>query len=289
MGSVENTKFQSFFGKIYGDRWPILYKALQDNERQVRRHNFFAGSSPQDELPWLSACEWQTEQSTPARTESGLLDVYVMDPASVIVARALEVQDGDRVLDMCAAPGGKTLVLAEGLRENGELIANETSPSRRDRLMNVIRQYLPQGVRSRVWVKGVDGLQYGMREPEGYDRILVDAPCSGERHLLENPKELEGWTENRTKSLAQKQYGLMTSALLALKPGGRLVYSTCSISPYENDGVIERLLKKKSDQFEVVKVAAPTEFAEEAEYGWMHLPDCAGFGPLYFVVLQKCE
>lgn len=290
MPSLENEKFHSFFSQRYGERWETLWKSLLADEKQVRRRNPFSDAAwdSSRDIKWLPGCQWQTpDSSSPQRSESGLLDVYIMDPASVLVARALEVQSGDRVLDMCAAPGGKSLVLAENLVKSGELIANETSDPRRDRLMQVIRQYLPEKVRSRVWVKGIDGLQYGMREPTGYDRVLVDAPCSGERHLAENPKEFSYWSEKRTKSLAQKQYSLLTSAILAVKPLGRIVYSTCSLSPYENDEVIARLLKKKGDQVAVIQTSSPSPFAEQTEFGWVHLPDKSDFGPLYYSVLNR--
>jgi 16S rRNA C967 or C1407 C5-methylase (RsmB/RsmF family) len=189
---------------------------------------------------------------------------------------------------MCAAPGGKSLVLAEKLNGTGTLICNEYSLNRRQRLIQVMQQYVPREVREKhIWVKGLDGMAYGMRDKGIYDSILLDAPCSGERHLLENPAELKKWSRNRTQKLSQKQYGLLTSALLALSSKGYLLYSTCSISPLENDGVIDHLIKKKSDTFNVVQIERPHELAEPTEHGWIFLPDRSGFGPLYFCLLQK--
>jgi 16S rRNA C967 or C1407 C5-methylase (RsmB/RsmF family) len=112
----------------------------------------------------------------------------------------------------------------------------------------------------------------------------VDAPCSGERHLLGNPKELVLWSESRSKKLAQRQYALLTAALLAIKSGGRIVYSTCSISPYENDGVITELKRRKGDSFRVQDVSN-LEVGEKTEHGVQFLPDQIGWGPIYMCAL----
>lgn len=100
----------------------------------------------------------------------GLLHHYVMDPASIVAAQALGVQDGDMVLDMCAAPGGKTLILAESIPHSGELVSNEPSKPRRDRLMQVIQQYLPRDVRSRVRVSGLRGGEWATKKRDFFDR-----------------------------------------------------------------------------------------------------------------------
>ena len=268
--------FTQFYQNYYRDRWPALFQSLQISEKQTPRLNAFAQNPP----------SYQQGQDIP-RSENGLLSYYVMDPASIIVAKALNVQSGDSVLDMCAAPGGKTLILAEALLTEGELIANEMSEGRRERLKKVIQQYIPRDVRDRVWVTGKDGGKFALTHKEKFDKILVDAPCSGERHLLQNKKELADWNENRTKKLAQRQYALLTAALLAAKPGGRIVYSTCALSHLENDGVIEKLLSKKEGQFELIN--QPVELAETTKYGQIFLPDVCEFGPMYFCVMKKRE
>lgn len=291
-----NFQFEEFYQSVYGDRWQALRQALFKKEMQSARWNAFRGEPPLGLKPSLLENCFVSENLQPLRDESGLLDFYIMDPASVVVARALDVQPGDRVLDMCAAPGGKTLVLAECLSDEGELIANEISESRRERLTKVIQQYVPRARRDGIWVKGADGVRFGLKEPESFDRILLDAPCSGERHLFENQKEYEGWTIKRTKGLAQRQYALICAALLALKPGGRLVYSTCALSPIENDEVVKRFLKKKADMIcllsaeevflQTARALDSVEY-EKSEFGISFLPDRCGFGPMYYSVLQK--
>lgn len=291
-----NFQFEDFYKSVYGDRWPTLREALLKKETQAARWNKYRGTPPSAMSPHLLENCFSAENIQPLRDDSGLLDFYIMDPASVIVARSLDVRSGDRVLDMCAAPGGKTLVLAEALGGEGELIANEISEGRRERLTKVIQQYVPREARDHIWVKGVDGVRFGLKEPGSFDRILLDAPCSGERHLLENQKEYDTWTVKRTKGLAQRQYALICGALLALKPGGRLVYSTCALSPLENDDVVKKFLKKKGDQIHVLPVeevfsqtarALGSIAYEKTEYGLSFLPDRCGFGPMYFSVFQR--
>lgn len=286
--------FYLYFSKIYGDRWPALFEALLHKEQQVARVNQW--SKLDTEKKWsqlaqknyLPDCYWLNGQTDvqPQRSSDDLLDIYIMDPASVLVARALGAQPGDRILDMCAAPGGKSLILIEGNKGEGEIFCNDLSPERRERLKKVLQQYVPRDVRNNVWVTGKDGVQFGLREPESFDRVLLDAPCSGERHILENAVAQKEWSPRRTEHLASRQYSLLAAALLAVKSGGRIVYSTCSISPAENDEVIKKLLKKKKEQVRLVE-SEISEVGEKTDYGVLYLPDKCGFGPLYYSVLEK--
>ncbi len=286
--------FYHYFEKIYGSRWGDLYDALKKPERQVARLNLLSSVqhiSLEDASslhPALSHCYWvpRSDSFQPERTLEELLNVYIMDPASVIAARALDVQEGDRILDMCAAPGGKTLILIEGLKLSGEIFSNDLSHERRDRLKKVIQQYVPRKIRDRVWVTGKDAVQFGLKEPGGFSRILLDAPCSGERHVLESKKAMEEWGPRRGEHLATRQYSLLSAAFLAVNPGGRIVYSTCTINPDENDGVINKLLKKKKDQVRIVPQETHS-VGEKTEYGIAFLPDRCSFGPLYYSVLEK--
>ena len=169
---MANKSFYKHFETIYGSRWGDLFEALKKPELQVARRNRLSSALPfaAEEAarihPDLYDCYWLDPANPlqPERTAEDLLSAYVMDPASVIVARALQVQAQDRVLDMCAAPGGKTLILIEGLVCGGEIFANDLSAERRERLKKVIQQYVPRDIRNRVWVTGKDGVQFGLRE-----------------------------------------------------------------------------------------------------------------------------
>ena len=266
-----NKDFDLYFLKIYQGRWASIKAALNKKNEQTARKNLFFN------------------------LDATMLDTYLMDPASEIVANALQVKSTDIVLDMCAAPGGKSLILAEQMSFNqhkwglpsGELICNEISEGRRDRLTRVLTEYIPKDKRLFLFVKGLDGNQYGLRQPGHYDRILADVPCSGERHLLENQKEFEMWSEKRTKNISVRQYSLLSAAWLAVKSGGRIVYSTCSISPLENDGVVSKLVKKRAPSVLRLDFLKQYDFLEETEFGYQILPDTCGYGPMYFSVLEK--
>jgi 5-methylcytosine rRNA methyltransferase NSUN4 len=291
VSSLDNKKFEIYFEKIYSGRWQALKKALTYPEKQILRPNLFFKTDTNKLQPcdFLPNCYWRPEDYRLEKNDQGLYPFYIMDPASLIVAMALEVQSTDQVLDMCAAPGGKTLILAERISDDGQLISNEMSDSRRERLTRVLHEYIPRENRNYIFVKGLDGNQYGLRQPETFDRILADVPCSGERHLLENNKELSLWTEKRTQNLAVRQYSLLSSAWLALKEGGRIVYSTCSISPKENDDVIAKLIKKREPHVLRPLWLEKFDFLEKTEHGYQILPDRCGFGPMYFSVIQKGE
>jgi 16S rRNA C967 or C1407 C5-methylase (RsmB/RsmF family) len=294
---MNNSRFEDYFQKIYGPRWPEIKAGLIKSEKQVLRSNKFVKSADISDFQacsFLADCFWKPEGYPLKKNEQDLYEFYAMGPASVITAEMLAVNPGSKVLDMCAAPGGKSLILAEKLFLNkknetqptGELISNEMSEARRQRLMRVFHEYIPRENRNGIFVKGLDGNLFGLRQPEYFDFVLADVPCSGERHLLENHKEFESWTEKRTKNLSVRQYSLLSSAWLACKSGGRIVYSTCSISPEENDRVIEKLTKKRTPKF-IRPEFKNLSFIEKTEFGFQILPDRCGFGPMYFSIIEK--
>lgn len=269
--------FDQFYSGFWGPRWLKLKHALTESEFQSPRPNAFS------DFDFSQPLDLQT--GIP-RGPNGLLAVYPMDPGSIQAAQALQVHDGDLVLDLCAAPGGKSLILIEALRNSGEIILNDTSPGRRERLKKVIQQYVPRDIRNRVRITGKDGGVFSQTHANHFDRILVDAPCSGERHLLKSPKHQQEWNSKMSGKLALRQYALLSGALEAVKPGGRIVYSTCSLSELENDQVIEKLLQKKANRVQVCSVSA--EVGESTTYGRILLPDQElKAGPLYWCVLEK--
>lgn len=304
-----NPLFEHYFSGVYGTRWPALRAALAEPPCQVVRRNLFAarraGPAGQGRpVAGLPHCYWRpAEGYAPSRDADGLNQDYVLDPASLLVARTLGARPGDQVLDMCAAPGGKTLVLAEQMSgfpdmdpgedpqpvdaDGGTLTANEISENRRGRLLKILQDYIPRERRLFITVRGMDANQYGLRHAGVFDRILADVPCSGERHLLENPEEFAHWSPKRTKNLAVRQFSLLSSAWMALKPGGRIVYSTCSISPEENDKVVGKLRKRREAEILRPAELRQYDFLEETECGWQVLPDRCGFGPMYFSVIGK--
>ncbi|NXG61587.1 NSUN4 methyltransferase, partial [Hemiprocne comata] len=170
----------------------------------------------------------------------GLLSYYLMDAASLLPVLALNVQPGDFVLDLCAAPGGKTLaVLQTGVC--GHLAANDVSVSRTKRLHQILRSYVPKEIRETVSITSYDGRDWGQLEGGTFHKVLVDVPCTTDRHsVMEEENNI--FHKRRTKErqmLPMLQLQLLMAGILATKPGGEVVYSTCSLSPLQNEYVIE--------------------------------------------------
>lgn len=291
--------YDQTYEELFGARWELLKQALFAPPYHVARKNLFYFETYPKEVenfsqlgigapdPRIPNCYTVDDRFRLDNFTEELFPFYKMDPASILAARALDVQPGDHVLDMCAAPGGKTLVLVEKIGRKGKLVANELSPKRRFRMMSVIKNYIPSELRSNISVTGFDGSVHGLKVKAAYDRILLDAPCSGDRGLLQKPQELSEWSPKRPKNFAIRQYALLASAFMALKPGGTLVYSTCAISPFENDGVIDKLFKKKEGEFSVVH--KDLNFGEPTRHGRLILPDKDFAGPIYFAVIKKSD
>ena len=280
--SMNNKKqtFDEYFSQIYQNRWPNLKKSLSFHQQIMR--SCFGQPTPTAKSQRLGFPCYDPDIHFQDRTK----DFYVMDPASAICAQSLDISEGDFVLDMCAAPGGKSLILLEKLR-SGILWSNEISSARRMKLKSVIQQHVPKDLRKNIFIKGKDGMKYGLQFSETFDKVLVDAPCSGEKHLIQNSKEAQKWSLKRTQRLSKTQFGLLCSAILATKPGGSILYSTCSISPLENDGVIGRAIERKSNLIELDLPDLNIPSIERTEFGYLFLPDYSQAGPIYFSRLKK--
>src|SRR5690606_34388237 len=117
------------------------------------------------------------------------------------------------------------------------------------------------------------------------DKVLLDAPCSSERHVLEDSKELSLWAPGRSKAIAISQFAMLASALDIVKIGGVVVYSTCALSRLENDEIIAKLYQKRGGRFELLRKEFP--FGEPTEYGWQILPDATGWGPFFLAAVRR--
>lgn len=181
----------------------------------------------------------------PRRDLTGVFSHYLLDGASILPPLMLDLKPGHIVLDACAAPGGKSLLLLQTLYSN-VLICNDIQESRINRLKRVMNDYLydfeEKWNGQRVILKQsniIDSTEY-----DTYDRILVDVPCTTDRHVL-NSNENNLFKPTRTKErlkLPETQAAILANCLRLLKPGGTLVYSTCSLSPVQNDGVVHMAL-----------------------------------------------
>jgi 16S rRNA (cytosine1407-C5)-methyltransferase len=256
-----NESFEEYYRTCFGSRWQTLRKSLLEK----------TGAIPYSE----------------GRT-ARLTTHYLLDRASVLAAQSLRLPEAGLILDACAAPGGKSLVIASSMSGETRLLANELSGERRRRLVKVLDEHLDAALRERVAVSGFDAAALGGKktEHERFDAILLDAPCSSEAHVLQDPKALAQWTSARPRFLAKRQWALLSAAFLLLRPGGSLVYATCALSPDENDGVVSRLAGKYRGGAVLDEPDFPE--GEKTEYGRLILPDTAcGIGPMYVARFRK--
>jgi NOL1/NOP2/sun family putative RNA methylase len=164
---------------------------------------------------------------------------YVQDPSAMLPATILDIRPGMRVLDLCAAPGGKSGQIAALLRQTGLLVANEIVPSRAQTLTNTLER---MGVRNALVTNMHPETLCGLL-PQYFDAVLVDAPCSGEGMFRKDPLAGAEWSLEHVRACAARQSAILESAFCALRPGGTLVYSTCTFSREENEQVIESFLE----------------------------------------------
>ncbi len=166
--------------------------------------------------------------------------VYAQEAASMIPAIVLDPKPNEVILDLCAAPGSKTTQIGQMMNNTGLLIANEVS---RKRIRGLVYNVKRCGLLNEV-VLSLPGERIGNILPGYFDRILLDAPCSGEGTIRKSKAVLFHWGLKNIQKMARIQKGLIVSGFKALKCGGIMVYSTCTIAPEENEGVIDYLLKK---------------------------------------------
>ena len=166
------------------------------------------------------------------------MGLAIQDEASQLVAELVDVRPGDRVLDLCAAPGMKTSLLADAVGD-GVLVACDASPRR----LRTLRKLLPRLTANAAAVRMVrlDAAQ-ALPFRRVFDRILIDAPCSGTGTLGRNPEIKWRFTPEDLERLPAIQAGILSNALSLLAPGGRLVYATCSLEPEENESVVQSVL-----------------------------------------------
>ena len=182
--------------------------------------------------------------------EAGLY--YLQEPSAMAPAGLMDVRPGMRVLDLCAAPGGKSTQLAAALRGQGLLVANEIHPKRAKILARNVERL---GIANAL-VLNEHPQRLAQRFPGYFHRVLVDAPCSGEGMFRKEEAAVTDWSEETVAMCAGRQYEILCSAAEMLCPGGRLVYSTCTFAPQENEGVVSRFLKAHPD-FSVAAAEAP--------------------------------
>ncbi|RYO77866.1 hypothetical protein DL766_009429 [Monosporascus sp. MC13-8B] len=320
---------------------PGMPKAFSEDEAKNLQLIAFPGTTegspdePSSDL--LTSYQWSApEVETPfpppqADPTSGLMTHWNLDAASLLAVTILDPRPGDKVLDLCAAPGGKSVALSQLLRPRdfdeaapslagGCLHSNEGNAGRNKRLSSNLQSYLPAPFlkSDEVRVLRLDGTEANVAHslplgPGGYDKVLLDAPCSSERHVIHAhakakqggrvADEMVSWRSGHSKKMAKTQAALLMAALKAVRVGGRVLYATCSLSNEENDGVIEKAneliqkeRKKLGAKWDVTVRSGSLvdkrleQWGEPTKHGWIVLPDHRGggkWGPLFFALLEK--
>jgi 16S rRNA C967 or C1407 C5-methylase (RsmB/RsmF family) len=191
--------------------------------------------------------------------------IYVQNLASMLPPLILDIKPGQRILDLTAAPGSKTLQLAEMAGPDAEVAAVEIVRSRFFRLKANLESHGADFVR--VFLQ--DGTKVWRYRPAYFDRVLLDAPCSSEgRFLCAEPDSYAYWSPKKGREMARKQKALLHSAIHSVKPGGLIAYSTCSLSVEENESIISRALVKYDGIIRARPIQISLEEAVPAERSW---------------------
>ena len=232
-------------------------------------------------VPWAKGCYFIDGDARPGLSplhEGGLF--YLQEPSALSAVSVLAPQPGERVLDLCAAPGGKSTQIAGLMQGRGLLVCNEPVLSRAQILSRNVER---MGVRNAIVTSAMPA-QLAPRFPAFFDRILVDAPCSGEGMFRRQPEARDEWSAGSPRGCADRQLEILEAAAKMLAPGGALVYSTCTFNDTENEGVLARF------------TAAHPEFALEAfelpglpsgSRGYVHLYPHEIRGEGHFVSLLR--
>ncbi|XP_051870032.1 tRNA (cytosine(34)-C(5))-methyltransferase, mitochondrial-like isoform X2 [Pristis pectinata] len=223
-----------------------------------------------------------------------LKEYYLLNAASLLPVLALDVQDGERVLDMCAAPGGKSVAILQSATPR-HFLCNDHDSLRHKWLKQTLESFVPEDLRGVTSVTNLDGRDIGPQQPQIFDKVLVDAPCSNDRSWLFSSDVLKARLRiAHTPNLPVLQKQLLRSALEALCPGGTMVYSTCTLSRAENDDVVASLLNS-CDNIQTVdltdlacSLSHSFTFAEGVQYGQLIVPEKGRtWGPMYVSKLWK--
>jgi len=217
-------------------------------------------------VPWEKNGYYYSKEDTPGKHpyhEAGVY--YIQEPSAMAPVPFLEVEPGDRVLDLCAAPGGKSTQIGAALKGEGLLVSNEIHPARAKILSeNMERMGITNAIVTNESPEKLAAVFEGY-----FDKILVDAPCSGEGMFRKNEDAAEEWSPENVTICADRQDQILDQAAGMLRPGGRMVYSTCTFAPDENEGSISRFLERHPE-FSILKVNRPEGF-EAGRPEWCHV------------------
>lgn len=253
MQEMLGTQYEEFMQSFEQEH----YRGLRVNLRKVDVESFWANSPfTLSKVPWTTNGFYYESADQPGKHpyhEAGMY--YIQEPSAMAPATFLEAEPGERVLDLCAAPGGKTTQLADFLRGEGLLVSNEIHPARAKILAENVER---MGVKNCI-VTNESPAKLAEKFPAYFDKVLVDAPCSGEGMFRKNEEACMQWSPENVELCARRQDEVLHQAAVMLAPGGRMVYSTCTFAPLENEGSISRFLETH-EEFHIKEVSMPEDF-----------------------------
>ena len=249
------TRMETMLGNEYEDFLKSLDRPLQKGLRLSRRKTLKNAALPfhLEPVAWAVSGYHYGGDDRPGKHpyhEAGLY--YLQEPSAMAPAGLLRSRPGDRVLDLCAAPGGKSTQLGDMLAGKGLLVCNEINPKRAKILSrNIERMGIPNALVLNMHPRDLEGRFHGF-----FDKILVDAPCSGEGMFRKEEAAITDWSQDTVEMCAARQAEILDSAAKMLRPGGLLCYSTCTFAPEEDEGAVAAFLSRHPD-FHVEPVDAP--------------------------------
>lgn len=237
-------------------------------------------------VSWCPEGNYYDQKTRPGKHalhEAGIY--YIQEPSAMAVTVLLDPQPGERILDLCAAPGGKTTHIAGRMGNQGLLVSNEIHPARAKILSRNVER---MGIGNCV-VTNEDSGHLRLYFPEFFDRIVVDAPCSGEGMFRKDELARSQWSPENVLHCAKRQQEILDNAAAMLKPGGRLVYSTCTFAPEEDEQAVERFLQEHGDfSIEKPECAAALEGLSHGRPEWSQT-NMIGLEDTFRIWPHKCE
>ncbi len=241
MKSVLGDNYEDFISCFYCSP----YSGLRVNTSKISRDHFLQTSPFKlEEVSWCHAGFYYNSEDEPSRHpyyNAGLY--YLQEPSAMAPGSFLDIEEDNYVLDLCSAPGGKATQLACKLNNTGIIVSNDISASRQNATLRNIERF---GI-ANSFIISDDPEHLAEKWPASFDKILVDAPCSGEGMFRKDPSLIKSWLERGNDYYADLQKKIMDSAVRMLKPGGRLLYSTCTFSPTEDEEVVRYVLDNNPD------------------------------------------